>query len=246
MRLSLPLSRIILDYLFRSARGCEQKRTKFVETFLGSLPPGSRLLDVGAGPQKYRRSARHLHYTSQDLCEYDGYGDGAGFQNGSWDTRNIDIVSDICSIPVDDSTFDAAICTDVLEHVPNAWGACRELHRIVKPGGKILITVPTQCDTHQSPYFFSGGYSIYFFSKVFSERRVSVEFESGYFETVDQKICLGLVMLGRLAKQRSRYWLALAITTVLALPLVAAIRLLPTYGGNTGCVGLLVVVSKET
>lgn len=41
-----------------------------------------------------------------------------------------------------DKTFDVITCLDLLEHVPNAVGALRELKRVLKDGGKIIITVP--------------------------------------------------------------------------------------------------------
>jgi 2-polyprenyl-3-methyl-5-hydroxy-6-metoxy-1,4-benzoquinol methylase len=63
-------------------------------------------------------------------------------------------VSDIVNIPVPESSFDAVIGTDVLEHVPVANSAINEIRHIVRNNGKILITVPIQCDAHQTNYFF--------------------------------------------------------------------------------------------
>jgi|WetSurMetagenome_2_1015567.scaffolds.fasta_scaffold49146_3 SAM-dependent methyltransferase len=235
----------IQRFLFISANATNKIRREFVAGFLQGLPQNTSLLDVGAGTQKYRQFCSHLKYSSQDFAQYDGKGDGVGFQSGSWDIPHTDIISDITSIPIDDSAFDAAICTDVLEHVPDVYSALLELNRVVKPGGQILITVPSQCDAHQTPYFFSGGYSAYLFKKVFSEHKVTVEYESGYFETVDQKLGLGFGVLVNLTRRKPVYLLVLAGYIILSMPLSILLRMLPKFVPEIGNNGLLVIIEKS-
>lgn len=235
----------IRAYLSRSAEETYARRRRFVISCLASLPRGARLIDVGAGTGRYREHCAHLGYVSQDFCQYDGAGDGAGFQSGDWDTSRIDLVSDITHIPVPDGTFDAALCTDVLEHVPDANAALREIRRIVRPGGKIIITVPTQSDAHQTPFFFSGGYSTYWFARVFEGCPIEMSFESEYFETIDQKLYLGSDVLLEKAAQDKRYVFALAPYIVLSAALVALLRTLPIYASEKGCNGLLVVAENR-
>jgi SAM-dependent methyltransferase len=43
---------------------------------------------------------------------------------------------------VHDESFDIVIACDVLEHVPSDLAAMRELHRILRPGGTAILTVP--------------------------------------------------------------------------------------------------------
>jgi len=231
-------------FFFISAYASNRIRREFVIRFLHSLPQSSRLLDVGAGTQKYRPQCTHLKYTSQDLGEYDGKGDSQGFQSGTWKMPDIDIVSDICSIPVPDASFDAVICTDVLEHVPNVNSALLELDRILRPGGKILITVPSQCDAHQTPFFYSGGYSSYLFSSMFPDYKVTVDYESGYFETVDQKIGLGFAVLIRLARIKRIYYMAIPFFIFFAVPMTLLLRMLPKFAAQIGNNGLLVTIEK--
>ena len=68
------------------------KKTKVIPTGLGNssardawvcaqlkaIPAGWRLLDAGAGEQRYRKHCAHLTYVSQDHEAYDGCGDGVG------------------------------------------------------------------------------------------------------------------------------------------------------------------------
>lgn len=123
---------------------------------LKALPTGLRILDAGAGERRFEPYCSHLQYVSQDFGQYDGGGDGAGLQTGKWDNSRLDIVSDITRIPVEDASFDAILCSEVFEHIPDAITAVREFARILKPGGTLLITAPFNSLTHFAPYHFCG------------------------------------------------------------------------------------------
>ncbi len=45
-------------------------------------------------------------------------------------------------LPWDDQTFDLITCLDVIEHTPDDRATLRELRRVTKPGGWLLVTVP--------------------------------------------------------------------------------------------------------
>jgi SAM-dependent methyltransferase len=102
----------------------------------------SKIIDVGAGECQYLNFFRHAHYVSQDLC----VGDQA------WDYSRIDIQSEIDSIPVASNSFDFVLCTEVLEHVAFPEKAFREFQRILKPQGKLFLTVPFVFGEHQIPH----------------------------------------------------------------------------------------------
>jgi SAM-dependent methyltransferase len=59
---------------------------------------------------------------------------------------NIALRMDLRRTPLADSAFDAAICVHVLEHIDDDAAAMAELHRIVRPGGWALVSVPTDMD----------------------------------------------------------------------------------------------------
>lgn len=46
------------------------------------------------------------------------------------------------ALPWPDAHFDAAVCLDVLEHVPDDAAAVAELARVVRPGGTVVVSVP--------------------------------------------------------------------------------------------------------
>ena len=52
------------------------------------------------------------------------------------------IASDCDPIPLEDAIADLVICTEVLEHVPDPAAFLRELIRVTRPGGRLLVTVP--------------------------------------------------------------------------------------------------------
>jgi SAM-dependent methyltransferase len=63
----------------------------------------------------------------------------------------IDRHDDIENLKLPDSSFEAAVCWSVLEHVPHPQKAVAELYRILKPGGLIWVQLPFLYPYHQSP-----------------------------------------------------------------------------------------------
>lgn len=57
-------------------------------------------------------------------------------------------------VPFRSGSFDTVICTSVLEHVEEAETAMAEVVRVMRPGGRLLITVPFLYPTHEAPYDF--------------------------------------------------------------------------------------------
>lgn len=137
-------------------------RQKWVISQLNDLPPGIKILDAGAGECFFKTYCSHLNYVSQDFGQYDGEGDSIGLHTGTWNNTQIDITSDITNIPVKGCSFDAILCTEVLEHVPNAVAVLKEFSRILRPGGVLIMTAPFSSVTHFAPYHFSG-YSRYWY-----------------------------------------------------------------------------------
>lgn len=142
----------------------EINRQAWLKQSLNALPSGARLLDAGAGELKNRQYCAHLDYVSQDFCQYRGVGElDEGLQSESWDTSRIDLVSDITAIPAPDASFDAILCSEVLEHVPEPTHALDEFARLLKPGGVMILTAPFASNVHMAPYHFCSGFSKYWY-----------------------------------------------------------------------------------
>ena len=127
------------------------------------LRSGSKVLDVGAGECPYRKWFSHCEYKTQDLSQYHGTTTSSEVER--WNYGQIDYVCDSNKIPVPDETFDVALCTEVLEHVPKPIDTLRELSRILTRGGRLFLTAPLGSGLHQQPFHFYGGYTPYFYEK---------------------------------------------------------------------------------
>lgn len=112
-----------------------------VERAARESPPGTRLLDAGAGESPYRPLFAHCEYVSSDW---------AGSVHEA--AAGADVIAPIDDLPLEDESFDAVLCTEVLEHVPRPWAALAELHRVLRPGGALWLTVPFVGELHEEPH----------------------------------------------------------------------------------------------
>lgn len=166
-------------------------REAWLERVLQTIPSGRRILDAGAGECQYRRFCAHLKYVSQDFAAYDGKGNGTGLHRGGWDQRELDIVSDITDIPEPDEAFDAVMCIEVLEHLPEPVKALREFFRLLRPGGILILSAPFCSLSHMAPFHFYGGFTRYFYEKHLAEVGFEIkhiEPNGNFFEYMAQEL----------------------------------------------------------
>lgn len=105
--------------------------------FTSTLPAAGQLdvLDVGGRIQPYRPllGTRVRNYVALDPQV----------------TGLVDVIGTAESLPFPSGSFDAVICTQVMSYVKNPRKAVAEMHRVLKPGGSLFLTVPAFC-----PAFF--------------------------------------------------------------------------------------------
>jgi len=186
----------------------EERRAWTVQQ-LKSLPNGLKLLDTGAGECFYKQYCDHLEYVAQDFCQYDGFGDGQSLQQGVLrNCSRIDIVSDITNIPVAASSFDVILCTEVLEHLPNPIAAIHELDRILKRGGKMILTAPFASATHQSPFHFCTGFNKYFYESIFAEKYKIEQLQpyGNWFEYTALEVSMMKVAVEKYSEKKINLW----------------------------------------
>jgi ubiquinone/menaquinone biosynthesis C-methylase UbiE len=166
-------------------------RVEWVKNQLKKIPEGSTILDAGAGELRYKEFCSHLNYISQDFVQYDGSGNSSGLQMGKWNQSNIDIISDITSIPLSEESIDVILCIEVLEHVPEPILAIKEFSRLLKKGGTLILTAPFNSLTHFAPYHFSTGFNKYFYEKHLIDCGFKINEivpNGNYFEYIAQEI----------------------------------------------------------
>lgn len=101
-----------------------------------------------------------MNYVAQDFAQYNGAGNSTGLQVGNWDQPSLDIISDITEIPEPDASFDAIMCVEVFEHLPEPIKAIQEFARLLKPNGHLILTAPFCSLTHFAPYHFYTGFNL--------------------------------------------------------------------------------------
>jgi ubiquinone/menaquinone biosynthesis C-methylase UbiE len=175
--------------MFKVGTTNESARVEWIEKTLKKIPADLTILDAGAGESQFKKYCSHLKYIAQDFGQYEGTGE-IGLQTGSWNNKNLDIVSDITAIPLADDSVDAIMCTEVLEHVPNPISVIKEFERLIRPGGYLLLTAPFASLTHFAPYHFASGLSRFFYEKYLPENHFIIEelaLNGNYFEYMAQE-----------------------------------------------------------
>jgi SAM-dependent methyltransferase len=104
------------------------------------LPRSGRILDWGCrhAPDSClirERLGDAVELHACDLCEPDVYRPFHGFARLHY--RKLD---HFCRLPYPDDAFDAAIGSGTLEHVAMDYESLKELHRVLTPGGKLVLT----------------------------------------------------------------------------------------------------------
>ena len=224
----------------------ETDRGAWLRKTLSEVPAGWRLLDAGAGELRNRPHCAHLEYVSQDFCQYGGAAAPgavqAGLQNPTWDTSRIDLVSDIAAIPAPDASFDAILCSEVLEHVPDPNLALDEFARLLKPGGRLILTAPFASMVHQAPYHFCTGFSRYWYEHHLGRRGfdiVELTPNGDWYDYLRQEVCRLPIM------ERKRGHWAWPIALLCALPMLGYHRIRSrASAADFGCFGFHCVATK--
>lgn len=103
------------------------------------------LLDVGCGAAPYKPLFAHATYLGAEVP--------AASPHGS--AKRPDLLFDGCNLPVADASVDAVLCSQVLEHVFEPLSFLREIRRVMRVGGSLLLTVPFVWDEHEQPYDYA-------------------------------------------------------------------------------------------
>jgi SAM-dependent methyltransferase len=103
-----------------------------------------KTLDAGCGKKPYKRLF--------DCGEYVGL-DFEGAHDHS--NEEIDVLYDGHTFPFANGEFDSVVCTQALEHVNNPARFVGEIHRVLKSGGILLLSVPFIWGEHEKPHDYT-------------------------------------------------------------------------------------------
>lgn len=104
-----------------------------LKAFVEKYAAGGRTLDLGCSFSPYK----------------DLFPDRVGFDNT--EGPDVDVVGDAHNLPFDDETFEVILCTEVLEHLHTPERAVQEMHRVLKPGGIVILTTRFIFPLHAAP-----------------------------------------------------------------------------------------------
>jgi SAM-dependent methyltransferase len=103
-----------------------------------------RLLDLGCGQKPYRNLFKTNDYIGLEIDTVENRA-----------TKQADFYYDGKVFPFPNYDFDGVICNQVLEHVFAPDHFLAEIRRVLKPSGKILLTVPFVWDEHEQPWDYA-------------------------------------------------------------------------------------------
>ena len=152
-----------------------RERRRIFEGWLAQLPTRElEVLDIGGRIQPYRAliANRLRRYVAIDLRV----------------TPLVNVVARGEQLPVGDASFDLVICTQVMEYVAQPPQVFAEVHRVLKPGGALLLSVPGACPVdagHECWRFLPAGlrYQLAGFTRV--EVMAEGSSVTGLFRTVN-------------------------------------------------------------
>jgi SAM-dependent methyltransferase len=160
---------------------------------------GGRLLDVGCGDKPWE----------QVLAPYVTEHVGVEFAETFAPSMNAaqsraDVLYSGDRLPFDDATFDTVLSNQVLEHVPDPHAHFTDLVRVLRPGGRLLLTVPFSFRLHSEPYDF-WRFTRHGLAELSRRNAMDVEVleeRGGLWRVVGQKIATFLAFrLGRFEQQ---------------------------------------------
>lgn len=120
------------------------------------LRAGQRLLDLGCGEGRHAIAAWRQHgvdvlavdLSTADLHTARGRAAEQAAQEQTPDALRVEpatfmaINADALRLPFADHSFDAIVCSEVLEHIPDYRAALEEIRRVLRPGGLLCVSVP--------------------------------------------------------------------------------------------------------
>lgn len=131
---------VLINPFYLIRRDLYQSLSKMASSF----QKGS-MLDFGCGAKPYR----HLFAVDEYL--------GLDMENPGHPhlTEEVDVYYDGKTIPFEADRFDYALASEVMEHIFEPDLILSEIHRVLKPNGLILFTVPFVWNEHEMPYDYA-------------------------------------------------------------------------------------------
>ncbi|TAK04871.1 class I SAM-dependent methyltransferase [Patescibacteria group bacterium] len=113
-------------------------RENKVASWMRDVPKAGRVLDIGSGSGALSEMLLSLGFRNLQPCDIHDYRSSPAAQAlpfTQWDANHD-------RLPFADGSVDGVIALQMLEHVENPWHAVREFARVLKVGGRCVISIP--------------------------------------------------------------------------------------------------------
>lgn len=131
---------VVINPYFIARRGLLKKIKKFAQADFSK----KNILDVGCGIKPYAGLFKSASYTGIDIM-------GGGHRDQA---KIVDQFYNGLDIPFPDESYEAIICTEVLEHAASPERLLSEIKRVLKKDGVLFLTMPLVWNEHEIPYDF--------------------------------------------------------------------------------------------
>jgi SAM-dependent methyltransferase len=103
-----------------------------------------RLLDIGCGLKPYQPLL--APYVTEHV--------GVDHPDSPHALTSVDVFATAYEIPLDDQSFDTILLSEVLEHLERPTDALTECHRLLRQGGRLVLSTPMLWTLHEEPRDF--------------------------------------------------------------------------------------------
>lgn len=151
-----PLSKLALRLIGLPHLGFRKRGAIILQEARKVAKSDSRILDAGCGYGLYSLTLASLGLGDIDAVDVDAGRIAAleklfAEQPALHERIHLKVGS-LTGLPFADRSYDLIICSEVVEHIADHQAAVRELGRVLKPGGTLLFSVPTDSDFNRRTY----------------------------------------------------------------------------------------------
>jgi len=194
------------------------------------------VLDIGCGDRPYRFLFRHVHrYVGMDLNA----------------RRRPDVVGSAEHLPFRAQAADTVLCTEVLEHCAEPEKVLREIRRVLRPGGTLILTTPMSWNLHYEPhdYFRFTRYGLALLMGRAGLRILSTERVGGVFALCGARLtevtCKTVARALKWIPRSLAHLVVMCLYVVLTLTFFTASRVLDRVD-RTDAIGWFVLAGRPT